>query len=1237
MSTAKLYLFAKNTDAPFVARGFEYQKMKTLETWLENYLNKVDEVIYCDYEDDVFQRNNQAKEAKFRQIKLYKSNFSFKSEEVQKAVAHFFMLHVNSDYHDWNKQFVFEASSGVVASRGDNEAKLLQDWVANQDNLTPGLLARCAVKVRQFVTTYIEEQAKKLAKSEDPVTITAALSVLKHLTGAEWKAFTQCIRWQFTQAATPEAAFLAAHSRVQELVSELPFDMPEVQQRALEGILWETVSFKIAGSQPADRALTLAELEHHILASGTEQQRWYLNIYEAWRGVEPTGKLLPGEVLEIINAANYCRWTASLADHAAFWLTWLRSYIDHRSTVPTLWRAAAYEYLFLRMRPTGPFTPPSGTMAGDEDYVRRYFQDFGELRSPSDLENAQSLLLMVTSAYRLRRTGFAKAEILGWLSQFGEALQQELDASPTPSTRCRLLECQITSQLFTIQAHTATAKLTDLKPLIADLLRSLPNAAHYNVTRFSKILEQYDKILIKAEQPAYRPLRKALDELSVQLQPYVQTRNGDRERAKVLVARAKELLQQNNPAGILEALHELQSAKDLWNNKETAGSFVVALGLIAQVYQALGLSMAAKYYALGAAWKCAQSDGGELLVQEPEALALVFQADFQQGAWLSAVQGFGLYLRMRYHFVPQTLDWAKEPVLRYAIASYSLMHFAAPPLAVSLVPVLQKQALDFPAEVREQLLEPSIAAYNKAVTPEELPTFVGRQLVDKPLSDGGAQRTIAFRALGSTWTLTFANTYRLTPVAEEFAAHLQIVLAEIALSTVDFHLPKGQVELQLIDGKKWIGPKRLPTNTRYAWEVALRYFDKPEPEQINRATTHVSAVVMTILGKMSLLSPAEFTEGFTSLFEESSLSTKSLFVNAYQRMFRYFMPHKEFASLRHSHFQPIDVLPTLTEEHAAMQWKSALSAKYDSAQAKRHIHNRFENTTRCIWLTLHRLQQSPGYDDWLRQLREADWPDWQITSAVANYIINAKARLLLAYRQFKSENEHLQAINATAESLWELNELESYRSFSLESFQSEGFREQLAHNALYVLHSYGLSENGETPHFDAIREFLRVRFNGQQPVADEANPLLHEQTVDLRIISEAIAKDWQSAVSLRFMPSPGQLQPALAVLTFAEGTQGHAGYELLLDFFHLEQTILVLSPIDGKLEAALVDEPSGTSVALGQRKCMADELEIFLAKQPADSPFVFAIGTERDQGRGLISTRSPYSPFTVRAYQYKKL
>lgn len=92
MEINKLYLFTKDTDAFSSQRGYNYQTLKTLETWIKNYVRNIQEDIYCEYEEDIFQKGIENKIAKFRQIKLYSTNFSFSSEEVKKCLAHFFML-----------------------------------------------------------------------------------------------------------------------------------------------------------------------------------------------------------------------------------------------------------------------------------------------------------------------------------------------------------------------------------------------------------------------------------------------------------------------------------------------------------------------------------------------------------------------------------------------------------------------------------------------------------------------------------------------------------------------------------------------------------------------------------------------------------------------------------------------------------------------------------------------------------------------------------------------------------------------------------------------------------------------------------------------------------------------------------------------------------------------------------------------------------------------------------------
>ena len=86
-----LFVFSRETDADETLKGYEYQKLRTLELWLSNKVNGVDENIYCEYEDDVFQQNIMESKLKFTQLKLYGSkNFSFQSNEVLKAITNFF-------------------------------------------------------------------------------------------------------------------------------------------------------------------------------------------------------------------------------------------------------------------------------------------------------------------------------------------------------------------------------------------------------------------------------------------------------------------------------------------------------------------------------------------------------------------------------------------------------------------------------------------------------------------------------------------------------------------------------------------------------------------------------------------------------------------------------------------------------------------------------------------------------------------------------------------------------------------------------------------------------------------------------------------------------------------------------------------------------------------------------------------------------------------------------------------
>ena len=56
MNNTNLIVLKKQTDAIATNLGFYYQYLITLKTWLENFLTNEEVDIYCETEDDIFQK-----------------------------------------------------------------------------------------------------------------------------------------------------------------------------------------------------------------------------------------------------------------------------------------------------------------------------------------------------------------------------------------------------------------------------------------------------------------------------------------------------------------------------------------------------------------------------------------------------------------------------------------------------------------------------------------------------------------------------------------------------------------------------------------------------------------------------------------------------------------------------------------------------------------------------------------------------------------------------------------------------------------------------------------------------------------------------------------------------------------------------------------------------------------------------------------------------------------------------
>ncbi|NFG68121.1 hypothetical protein FC820_07200 [Clostridium sporogenes] len=122
-----VYLFEKNTDAVGTNRGLLYQYLITLKDWINNYISKNDQDIFCEFEDDIKEVRTLANEVVFKQIKNYNSPFNINSEEIGKSLYNFYMLYLK--YKEKFKiQFYFITNSHI--SRQDS---ILTKWSKRTD------------------------------------------------------------------------------------------------------------------------------------------------------------------------------------------------------------------------------------------------------------------------------------------------------------------------------------------------------------------------------------------------------------------------------------------------------------------------------------------------------------------------------------------------------------------------------------------------------------------------------------------------------------------------------------------------------------------------------------------------------------------------------------------------------------------------------------------------------------------------------------------------------------------------------------------------------------------------------------------------------------------------------------------------------------------------------------------------------------------------------------------------
>ncbi len=1080
---SKLHLFAKDTDAPDVIKGFKYQELKTLEVWLYNKVHGINERIYCDFEDDIFQRDLTSFKSTFKQLKLYSSkNFSFSSEEITKSIAHFFMLFVKGEYLMDEPLFIFETNTSIAAKRGDNDAELLEEWASNQDDISSDLLDKCAVKLKTIIDSYVKEQFEKLEKEGDNAELLIAKEVYDNLPEDIWASFAKSIRWVFDGISSDEAIEVSIENSF-ELIRQLPFPIGKDDQSLVFDRLRGVVGDKSMQSEPHDRLLTNDLLDSQLLSLGTKDDRVYLESYKLWKDVNDVPNFNIGEFYQVLFAAKHCRRNSYLGGQSELWLKLLSLYLNHPEILRKLKREAIYEIVWLTLRPSFDELPKNN-LKGLEEIIHDYFSDLDVFVDLGSLEDALNLLTVIATSQKLNLIEIEKDQVFKWFEIYDSLVDAQKASASDRNIYCSLLELQGFSFLNKGSIGIGSENISKALNCFKEIISELTNAPQYAI---SQLGQRIDAIIDLAIRFGLDDKFLELEKYSEEILPLVQEREGGFSAAKRYTEKGWKHLNSTNSKSILKAIDFFHKAKDLYQNEATYEGFILAVMGISQLYSAIGMNLAAKYYSLSAIWFCFQKEDPQLYKRISDSYALLLHYDFKQGSWMSYLQVFENYITARNEFDPREFDPETDELFRKTLVECAFI--------LGLAPIISNQLsglIDYEKGIMGQLyidfLKDSVEYIEKEQSTIGLNELLARKLENPPINDIGSKRTISWKAFGSGWNIEFENDFLTNSVGEEFVSLIQIIQAEIALRDVDFHLTKSKIKIiiELVENPK--GPEQLPSNSEYHWKVFLPILNSKEPAEKNMHYAAITVAFQMILNELSLLPADDFQAKFHSLFK-GGLGNRALTINAYQRAYRDLVSEDKFKESMRNKFES-EIVNIEQQESETLASKINDSPLYNHDKAIENIKRRYKNCIGVIHLTLERLKQSEKFITELSRLKVEGWLDWQIVLALYNNILDLKAKNLLAQngKTYANDEEWLEDFQKTFHEIRFKDETETYVEIPINELIGENLELQLKQISAHVLKSFGLEDKSRFPNFEALKSFLNERFRFHEDEVEELSP-----------------------------------------------------------------------------------------------------------------------------------------------------
>lgn len=753
----------------------------------------------------------------------------------------------------------------------------------------------------------------------------------------------------FCEANVP----VAARHKLEAWALEQGFTLQIVDGQAIADLLSDRDIFWIAQEYlkvPAD------------LTPPAEDDDGYLTLRRRWDGRTPV-PFSYAEFLEIKSGLRHATFEESARPDLPAWFGRMEAFLAD-PTPRDLQRSSLYELCVASLRGRGEMTSQQGRLID-------YFSDIDQFLGLAELQDAAVLLVYADGARMKGEFDFPQSAIRAFALTLIALVDHELEIAVGPHRRSGLLRTRGQLALLPISNP-------DDGPTVAfgywnQMLDAAQGAPFFPLEAFADYVIQLIEII--GDQTDLLALSDRLDDL-------IGARRGNAAAGEKAAERAQALLKHNRK---LAALVELHKVKAKWYSGERPGGFVYVLILLSETYRLLGMAYAAKYYALAAAYMAKYEDRPEVTHQLPAALFEALDAEDAAGNSFGLISLFLVTLNAHVMMDDDPLNLAVHERLQINLGQLSALlgylHRAQPELATALEKPL---ALWPPAllEPVEAMARDPNGFWTKG-TWDEVWQGLNAAFIDRPFGDLGPTRTVSWSALGLDWTVRFANTYALTPLAEQFIAHLQI--GACALAQAELGLLPTRVEIELAHGA---ADKISVQKLRSAGPPRLAVLLPPR-DLVHTSVTEISSVLFTIFQLCSALPRLSFTDdverGTRNLFSQIYVA------RPYAELYRDFVPQGLFFEAERLASPPFQAeRPFAPSGVSELAWRNGLGPTYDADVALQSVENRYRRLVSAFGHTTAGIVRDPRTRTILQDMRGRGMKDWAILSIIANVAMNLR-------------------------------------------------------------------------------------------------------------------------------------------------------------------------------------------------------------------------------------------------------